>query len=62
MFYRCLLSVFLLAPLTGLAGCGPSGGTRVLDGDVELDPDVGSEVNDPAAMEEMMNADPTPPS
>lgn len=56
MRYRSLLFVFVLATFALSIGCGDSSDTTLLDGEVVLDPDVGSDVNDPAKMEEIMNA------
>ncbi|WP_372720783.1 hypothetical protein [Novipirellula sp.] len=61
MRYRPLLFLFLFVPVACTLGCGDSSGTRVLEGEVQVDPDVGSDVNDPEKMEALMNADPTPP-
>ena len=61
MRYRSLLFVFVLAPFSLSIGCGDTSATTVLDGEVVLDPDVGSDVNDPAKMEELMNASPDAP-
>lgn len=57
MWCRLFMLLVCLAPL---AGCSDSS-TRVLDGEVQLDPDVGADVNDPAKMNELMKASPAPP-
>lgn len=57
MWCRLLMLLICLVPI---AGCTDSG-TKVLDGEVKLDPDVGTDVNDPAKMDELMNASPAPP-
>jgi hypothetical protein len=63
MFHRSLLFLMIFIPGTFIIGCGGAdSGTRLLDGEVQLDPDVGTDVNDPEAMQKLMNVDPTPPS
>lgn len=57
MWCRVLMLLVCLAPM---AGCADSS-TRVLEGEVKLDPDVGTDVNDPAAMEKLMKKSPAPP-
>lgn len=57
MWCRLLMVVFCFVPIVG---CSDSG-TKVLDGEVKLDPDVGSDVNDTEKMKELMNASPAAP-
>jgi len=61
MLYRRLMFLVLLAPIALFAGCGADTGAAVLDGEVAVDPDVGADVNDIEAMNEMENADPSAP-
>ncbi|GAA5510565.1 hypothetical protein [Novipirellula caenicola] len=61
MRYRLLMFLTLFVPMACTLGCGGSSETRVLEGEVQVDPDVGSDVNDPEKMEALMNADPAPP-
>ncbi|TWT56022.1 hypothetical protein [Allorhodopirellula solitaria] len=61
MLHKFMMLVVVLVPTTVVIGCGAESGTKVLNGEVAVDPNVDASVNDPEAMEAMMDADPSQP-